>query len=870
MMKVQGVGLLALVFVIVISLFVRGGEAEAKSFLVNCGANASVNVDGRRWVGDLDPDSNLTVSSVIVASDSTLNGNSVQSPLYRTARIFTDSLNYTFKGIQGSCFLRLHFYPLSFQNHNVNQSSFSVEANSLKLVSEFNVPFEFSLKIPYVQSLGSNSSSFALIKEYFFNVDTDVLVIEFFPDKGSFGFVSAIEIIPVIDTVFVDSVNKVGGGANASLKLNKRGIETMYRLNIGGSEIKPSQDELWRTWGLDAVYMLMADAGSEIKNGSNITYASGNDTSVAPLLVYESARTMSNTQVMDKRLNMSWKFQVDPDFDYMIRFHFCELEFDTANQRKFRIYINNRTATDNFDVFLRAGGKNKAFHQDYFDAFSPKINTLWIQLGPEIAAGAAGTDALLNGLEIFKLSQNGNLAHVETYSPTRGNKNSRSLILWVGIGSGVATIAIIAALFMLIFCFCKRQREEPGDAKNNSPGWRPLSLVNSTAYARGSILNQNLNGSTARVGRRFTIAEIKAATDNFDDSLIIGVGGFGKVYKGEIEDGTLVAIKRANPQSQQGVTEFETEIEMLSRLRHRHLVSLIGFCDEQKEMILVYEYMANGTLRGHLFGGNLPPLSWKQRLEVCIGAARGLHYLHTGSDRGIIHRDVKTTNILLDESFVAKMADFGLSKTGPALEHTHVSTAVKGSFGYLDPEYFRRQQLTEKSDVYSLGVVLFEVVCARAVINPSLPKDQINLAEWAMRWQRQRSLETIIDPQLKGKYSPESLKKFAEIAEKCLADEGKSRPTMGEVLWHLEYVLQIHDAWLLGNDGENSSTSQIMGTLEERESEEVQEDDDLKEKTVLALKLKDDEESAVGETAKSDAAVVGVTEFSQLVNPQGR
>ncbi|XP_071741651.1 probable receptor-like protein kinase At5g38990 [Rutidosis leptorrhynchoides] len=292
--------------------------------------------------------------------------------------------------------------------------------------------------------------------------------------------------------------------------------------------------------------------------------------------------------------------------------------------------------------------------------------------------------------------------------------------------------------------------------------------------------------------QRFTLAEIRSATNNFDETFVIGRGGFGKVYKSTSKIGLVegVAFKRLKTTSDQGALEFEAEIELLSKLRHANLVSLIGYCSEGNEMVLAYEFMPNGNLQDHLHKTGTD-LSWLQRLKICVGAARGLDYLHTGTStqHGVIHRDVKTSNILLDANFSAKLSDFGLAKVGPINQtQTFVSTLVKGTFGYMDPSYFFSGHLTRKSDVYAFGVVLFEVLSGKKAVDRSLDNEQWSLALWVQDKIKDRKLSHIIDPRLIGQISKKSLKEFASIAAQCLHNHPNQRPTMAQVVVKLDSI----------------------------------------------------------------------------------
>ncbi|MBA0828228.1 hypothetical protein Goarm_012933, partial [Gossypium armourianum] len=288
----------------------------------------------------------------------------------------------------------------------------------------------------------------------------------------------------------------------------------------------------------------------------------------------------------------------------------------------------------------------------------------------------------------------------------------------------------------------------------------------------------------------FTFKEMALATDNFNSSSQVGQGGYGKVYKGTLPDKTVVAIKRAEEGSFQGQKEFFTEIKLLSRLHHRNLVSLVGYCDEEGEQMLVYEFLPNGTLRDWLSAKSKRSLNIGMRLRIALGSAKGILYLHTEAHPPVFHRDIKASNILLDSKLNAKVADFGLSRLAPALEDEgavpdHVSTVVRGTPGYLDPEYFLTHKLTDRSDVYSLGVVFLEMLTGMRPISHGR-----NIVREVNTAHQSGMMMSIIDGRM-GCYPSECIERFAGLALSCCHNKPEKRPSMLDVVKQLEYILTM-------------------------------------------------------------------------------
>lgn len=339
----------------------------------------------------------------------------------------------------------------------------------------------------------------------------------------------------------------------------------------------------------------------------------------------------------------------------------------------------------------------------------------------------------------------------------------------------------------------------PADSFYGSQGPNSFILNNSYGSQRGNVASHGGGLESGLIGGPnpyFSYEELMEITNGFSRQNVLGEGGFGCVYKGVLPDGKVVAVKQLKAGSGQGEREFKAEVEIISRVHHRHLVSLVGYCIAEHQRLLIYEFVPNQTLEHHLHADGLPVLDWTKRLKIALGAAKGLAYLHEDCHPKIIHRDIKSANILLDDAFEAQVADFGLAKPSNDT-HTHVSTRVMGTFGYMAPEYASSGKLTDRSDVFSFGVVLLELITGRKPVDPTRPLGDESLVEWARPLLIQ-ALETgdlseLVDPRLEKHYVESEMIRMVEAAAACVRHSAPKRPRMMQLARALDCEGEMSD-----------------------------------------------------------------------------
>ncbi|XP_019099774.1 PREDICTED: probable receptor-like protein kinase At2g39360 [Camelina sativa] len=605
-------------------------SVSTDTFFINCGSptNVTTTVNNRTFVSDNSLGQGIFDSSrgtsVVGTTDSNSRDEPTTTTLFQTARVFSDdeTSTYRFPIEQHGWFLiRLYFLPFVTSSQDLTTARFSVSSQNFNLIRDY------------------KPSTTSLVKEYSLNISSDHLVIEFRPQIGSVAFINALEVFRLPEVLLPEEARLIGSQSKKNLKLGSHAMETVSRVNMGNLTVTRDQDKLWRQWDSDSAYK--AHYGTPVMNlkAVNFSAAGGITDDIAPVYVYGTATRLNSDLDPNTNANLTWTFNIEPGFDYFVRFHFCNIivdPFGFERQIRFDIFVNSDKA-GSVDMTEVANG---TFGAPYFvDAVMRKARSregvMNLSIGGVMDVSLYPV-SFINGFEIMKLSNDKrSLDAFDAVSPD-GSLRNKSSNPSMALIAGLAAALCVALLFGVViswWCIRKRRRKN-----------REMQTVHSRGdeQVKKNETGESLIFSSSKIGYRYPLALIKEATDDFNESLVVGVGGFGKVYKGALKDKTEIAVKRAAPQSRQGLAEFKTEVEMLTQFRHRHLVSLIGYCDESSEMIIVYEYMEKGTLKDHLYDSNdKPRLSWRQRLEICVGAARGLHYLHTGSTRAIIHRDLE-------------------------------------------------------------------------------------------------------------------------------------------------------------------------------------------------------------------------------------
>ncbi|KAF5769455.1 putative protein kinase RLK-Pelle-Extensin family [Helianthus annuus] len=378
---------------------------------------------------------------------------------------------------------------------------------------------------------------------------------------------------------------------------------------------------------------------------------------------------------------------------------------------------------------------------------------------------------------------------------------SETSILVVLLLALVVIIILLVTIFVII-ALLRRVKSNGSANSNKNCMFVAHSIVSFDGNTgrldmkRGCIYGESpcsLPSATSKGVQVFTYKELQSATEGFTEANRVGKGGFGNVYRGTLGDGTLSAIKMLRREGKQGERAFRSEVDLLSRLQCPYLVDLVGYCADNQHRLLVFEYMPNGSLHDHLHlhDGRSQQLNWGIRLRIALDCARALEFLHEHTSPSVIHRDFKSTNILLDENYRAKVSNFGLAKIGSDKLNGMISTRVLGTTGYLAPEYASTGKLTTKSDVYSYGVVLLELLTGRVPIDTNRPPGEHVLVSWALpRLTNRAAVVEMVDPDLHGQFSKKDLIQVAAVAAMCVQTEADYRPLMTDVVQSLIPIVQ--------------------------------------------------------------------------------
>ncbi|KAG8365025.1 hypothetical protein BUALT_Bualt18G0060000 [Buddleja alternifolia] len=396
---------------------------------------------------------------------------------------------------------------------------------------------------------------------------------------------------------------------------------------------------------------------------------------------------------------------------------------------------------------------------------------------------------------------------------------SSGLIIGLSIGVVIGVALAIAAFF----CFrYHMKKSQIGNSSSRRAAMVPIhangadscTILSDSSLGTESPKSTTQNGMPSWLGGlkkanlvsasgilEYPYKDLQKATCNF--TTLIGQGAFGPVYKAQMSSGETLAVKVLATDSKQGEKEFQTEVMLLGRLHHRNLVNLVGYCAEKNQHMLIYVYMSRGSLASHLYNEKLEPLNWDLRVQIALDVARGLEYLHDGAVPPVIHRDIKSSNILLDQSMRARVADFGLSRE--EMVNKHVSN-IRGTFGYLDPEYISTRSFTKKSDVYSYGVLLFELIAGRNPLQGLI--EHVELA--AMNSEEKEGWEEIVDPRLDGKFDIVELNEVAALAHKCVNSKSRKRPSMRDIVQVLSRILKSRHNRKHQKDSSTPGTNEVI------------------------------------------------------------